>query len=153
MCGYKHGNFHTRVVTCVSVPPVWLSAASGRRGGHVDESRGLRVCERHFRLDGHQPRGPDERDGAAGAGQEGERPFSRRLVGAPAVSEVTLFPAASVFSRFSCLITVCPRYAEEPADWEKELQQELQEYEVVSESDNRDDQWDQEIEKMLQADS
>ncbi|KAF3833138.1 hypothetical protein F7725_026803 [Dissostichus mawsoni] len=41
---------------------------------------------------------------------------------------------------------------EETADWEKELQQELQEYEVVSESENRDEQWDQEIEKMLQAD-
>uniref|UniRef100_A0A3Q3KJF0 Synapse-associated protein 1 n=1 Tax=Monopterus albus TaxID=43700 RepID=A0A3Q3KJF0_MONAL len=40
----------------------------------------------------------------------------------------------------------------ESADWEKELQQELQEYEVVTESDNKDDQWDQEIEKMLQAD-
>ncbi|XP_041833323.1 synapse-associated protein 1 [Melanotaenia boesemani] len=40
----------------------------------------------------------------------------------------------------------------EPADWEKELQQELQEYEVVTELDNKDDQWDQEIEKMLQAD-
>uniref|UniRef100_A0A3P9L5D8 Synapse-associated protein 1 n=1 Tax=Oryzias latipes TaxID=8090 RepID=A0A3P9L5D8_ORYLA len=39
------------------------------------------------------------------------------------------------------------------ADWEKELQQELQEYEVVTESDNKDDQWDQEIEKMLQADN
>ncbi|XP_028258271.1 synapse-associated protein 1-like [Parambassis ranga] len=42
---------------------------------------------------------------------------------------------------------------EETADWEKELQQELQEYEVVTESDNKDDQWDQEIEKMLQADN
>lgn len=41
---------------------------------------------------------------------------------------------------------------DEAADWEKELQQELQEYEVVTESDNKDDQWDQEIEKMLQAD-
>lgn len=40
----------------------------------------------------------------------------------------------------------------EAADWEQELQQELQEYEVVAESDNKDDQWDQEIEKMLQAD-
>uniref|UniRef100_M4ACH3 Synapse-associated protein 1 n=1 Tax=Xiphophorus maculatus TaxID=8083 RepID=M4ACH3_XIPMA len=39
----------------------------------------------------------------------------------------------------------------EAADWEKELQQELQEYEVVTESDNKDDQWDQEIEKMLQS--
>jgi len=45
-----------------------------------------------------------------------------------------------------------PTPDEEPADWEKELQQELQEYEVVTEADNKDDQWDQEIEKMLQAD-
>ncbi|XP_048855043.1 synapse-associated protein 1 [Brienomyrus brachyistius] len=42
---------------------------------------------------------------------------------------------------------------EEPADWEKELQQELQEYEVVAESENRDETWDKEIEEMLQADS
>ncbi|XP_056269090.1 synapse-associated protein 1 [Pseudoliparis swirei] len=41
---------------------------------------------------------------------------------------------------------------DETPDWEKELQQELQEYEVVAEVDNKDDQWDQEIEKMLQAD-
>uniref|UniRef100_A0A1A8C4Z1 Synapse-associated protein 1 n=1 Tax=Nothobranchius kadleci TaxID=1051664 RepID=A0A1A8C4Z1_NOTKA len=40
---------------------------------------------------------------------------------------------------------------DDSADWEKELQQELQEYEVVTETDNRDDQWDQEIEKMLQS--
>ncbi|XP_039980660.1 synapse-associated protein 1-like isoform X2 [Xiphias gladius] len=45
-----------------------------------------------------------------------------------------------------------PSPDDEAADWEKELQQELQEYEVVTESDNKDDQWDQEIEKMLQAD-
>ncbi|XP_053172502.1 synapse-associated protein 1-like [Scomber japonicus] len=45
-----------------------------------------------------------------------------------------------------------PSPDEDSADWEKELQQELQEYEVVTESDNKDDQWDQEIEKMLQAD-
>ena len=48
------------------------------------------------------------------------------------------------------LLTPSPPPPEEPADWEKELQQELQEYEVVPESDNKDDQWDQEIEKMLQ---
>ncbi|XP_067117144.1 synapse-associated protein 1 isoform X3 [Osmerus mordax] len=41
---------------------------------------------------------------------------------------------------------------EECSDWEKELQQELQEYEVVAESDNKDDKWDQEIEDMLQGD-
>lgn len=45
-----------------------------------------------------------------------------------------------------------PSPDDESADWEKELQQELQEYEVVTESDNKDDQWDQEIEKMLEAD-
>ncbi|XP_068566804.1 synapse-associated protein 1 [Cebidichthys violaceus] len=45
-----------------------------------------------------------------------------------------------------------PSPDDETADWEKELQQELQEYEVVTEADNKDDQWDQEIEKMLQAD-
>ncbi|XP_034419525.1 synapse-associated protein 1 [Cyclopterus lumpus] len=45
-----------------------------------------------------------------------------------------------------------PSADDETADWEKELQQELQEYEVVTEVDNKDDQWDQEIEKMLQAD-
>ncbi|KAJ8351829.1 hypothetical protein SKAU_G00233050 [Synaphobranchus kaupii] len=42
---------------------------------------------------------------------------------------------------------------EETADWEKELQQELQEYEVVVESENRDDNWDKEIEEMLQENS
>ncbi|KAK7913186.1 hypothetical protein WMY93_013397 [Mugilogobius chulae] len=45
-----------------------------------------------------------------------------------------------------------PSPDDDSADWEKELQQELQEYEVVTESDNKDDQWDQEIEEMLQAD-
>uniref|UniRef100_H2ZW26 Synapse associated protein 1 n=1 Tax=Latimeria chalumnae TaxID=7897 RepID=H2ZW26_LATCH len=38
---------------------------------------------------------------------------------------------------------------EESADWEKELQQELQDYEVVTEK--RDENWDKEIEEMLQA--
>ncbi|KAK7129479.1 hypothetical protein R3I94_017633 [Phoxinus phoxinus] len=42
---------------------------------------------------------------------------------------------------------------EEAADWEKELQQELQEYEVVVDPENRDDNWDREIEEMLQDDS
>lgn len=41
---------------------------------------------------------------------------------------------------------------DETADWEKELQQELQEYEVVVDPENRDDNWDREIEEMLQAD-
>uniref|UniRef100_A0A493U2D0 Synapse-associated protein 1 n=1 Tax=Anas platyrhynchos platyrhynchos TaxID=8840 RepID=A0A493U2D0_ANAPP len=39
------------------------------------------------------------------------------------------------------------------ADWEKELQQELQEYEVVTESEKRDENWDKEIEEMLQEES
>ncbi|MBN3303054.1 SYAP1 protein, partial [Amia calva] len=45
-----------------------------------------------------------------------------------------------------------PAQEEETADWEKELQQELQEYEVVAEAENRDDNWDKEIEELLQAD-
>lgn len=56
------------------------------------------------------------------------------------------YSVQSSFSQFGPFF-----YADESADWEKELQQELQEYEVVTES-NKDDQWDQEIEKMLQAD-
>lgn len=44
-------------------------------------------------------------------------------------------------------------YLEEAADWEKELQQELQEYEVVAESEKRDENWDKEIEEMLQGEN
>lgn len=39
---------------------------------------------------------------------------------------------------------------EDSADWEKELQQELQEYEVVAEAEKKDENWDKEIEEMLQ---
>ncbi|XP_002194130.4 synapse-associated protein 1 [Taeniopygia guttata] len=42
---------------------------------------------------------------------------------------------------------------EETADWEKELQQELQEYEVVTDSEKRDENWDKEIEEMLQEEN
>lgn len=42
---------------------------------------------------------------------------------------------------------------DDSADWEKELQQELQEYEVVTESEKRDENWDKEIEKMLQEEN
>ncbi|XP_066106011.1 synapse-associated protein 1 [Saccopteryx bilineata] len=42
---------------------------------------------------------------------------------------------------------------EDTTDWEKELQQELQEYEVVTESEKRDENWDKEIEKLLQEDN
>ncbi|TSL61160.1 Synapse-associated protein 1 [Bagarius yarrelli] len=41
---------------------------------------------------------------------------------------------------------------EDASEWERELQRELQEYEVVAEADNRDENWDREIEEMLQAD-
>lgn len=43
--------------------------------------------------------------------------------------------------------------SEETADWERELQQELQEYEVLADDQNHDDGWDQEIEEMLKGDS
>nr|XP_046248521.1 synapse-associated protein 1-like [Scatophagus argus] len=39
------------------------------------------------------------------------------------------------------------------ADWERELQAELQEYDVLDDSENCDDNWDREIEEMLKEDS
>lgn len=38
---------------------------------------------------------------------------------------------------------------EETPDWERELQEELQEYNVLTDNENRDDNWDREIEEML----
>lgn len=37
------------------------------------------------------------------------------------------------------------------ADWERELQQELQDFEVVVETEKADENWDKEIEELLQA--
>lgn len=42
---------------------------------------------------------------------------------------------------------------EETPDWERELQEELQEYDVLADNENRDDNWDREIEDMLMEDS
>ncbi|KAK2835910.1 hypothetical protein Q5P01_016394 [Channa striata] len=42
---------------------------------------------------------------------------------------------------------------EESADWERELQEELQEYDVLADNENHDDVWDREIEEMLKGDS
>ena len=44
-------------------------------------------------------------------------------------------------------------FSEETADWERELQEELQEYDVLDDNENRDDNWDREIEEMLKEDS
>ncbi|XP_078115924.1 synapse-associated protein 1-like [Sander vitreus] len=41
----------------------------------------------------------------------------------------------------------------ETPDWERELQEELQEYDVLADNENRDDNWDKEIEEMLMEDS
>lgn len=41
----------------------------------------------------------------------------------------------------------------ETPDWERELQEELQEYEVLADNENHNDSWDQEIEEMLKEDS
>ncbi|KAM8889615.1 synapse-associated protein 1-like [Synchiropus picturatus] len=47
-----------------------------------------------------------------------------------------------------------PDTKDDIADWEKELQDELQEYDVVVDSnENHDDNWDKEIEEMLKEDS
>lgn len=42
---------------------------------------------------------------------------------------------------------------EDSADWEKELQEELQEYDVLPDTENCDDNWDREIEEMLKEDN
>ncbi|XP_044054642.1 synapse-associated protein 1-like [Siniperca chuatsi] len=43
---------------------------------------------------------------------------------------------------------------EETADWERELQEELQEYDMLADdNESRDDNWDREIEEMLKEDS
>lgn len=44
-------------------------------------------------------------------------------------------------------------FSEETSDWERELQEELQEYDVLDDNENRDDKWDREIEEMLKEDS
>ncbi|KAF1386182.1 hypothetical protein PFLUV_G00115500 [Perca fluviatilis] len=41
----------------------------------------------------------------------------------------------------------------ETPDWERELQEELQEYDMLADNENRDDNWDREIEEMLMEDS
>ncbi len=47
----------------------------------------------------------------------------------------------------------CCFLSEEAADWERELQEELQEYDVLADNENHDDDWDREIEEMLKEDS
>lgn len=38
-------------------------------------------------------------------------------------------------------------------DWERELQEELREYDVLADSETHDDNWDKEIEEMLKEES
>ncbi|AWP11385.1 putative synapse-associated protein 1 [Scophthalmus maximus] len=42
---------------------------------------------------------------------------------------------------------------EETPDWERELQEELKEYDVLADNENHDENWDREIEDMLKEDS
>lgn len=42
---------------------------------------------------------------------------------------------------------------EETADWERELQEELQQYDNCEDHDSQDDNWDREIEEMLKEES
>ncbi|NXW03967.1 SYAP1 protein, partial [Fregetta grallaria] len=59
----------------------------------------------------------------------------------------------TTFYIINLILTHLLSLVEETADWEKELQQELQEYEVVTESEKRDENWDKEIEEMLQEEN
>lgn len=43
--------------------------------------------------------------------------------------------------------------SEETADWERELQEELQQYDQCEDQYNPDDNWDREIEEMLKEES
>ncbi|KAA8589696.1 hypothetical protein FQN60_013061 [Etheostoma spectabile] len=51
------------------------------------------------------------------------------------------------------LVLLPSTHQAETPDWERELQEELQEYDVLADNDNRDDNWDREIEEMLMEDS
>lgn len=51
------------------------------------------------------------------------------------------------FFLFVCL------FSEEMPDWERELQEELREYDVLADSETHDDNWDKEIEEMLKEES
>lgn len=42
---------------------------------------------------------------------------------------------------------------EETADWERELQEELQQYDACEDGDSQDEDWDREIEEMLKEES
>ena len=42
---------------------------------------------------------------------------------------------------------------EEAADWERELQEELQQYDDCEDHDSQNDNWDREIEEMLKEES
>lgn len=42
---------------------------------------------------------------------------------------------------------------EKTTDWERELQEELQEYDILADTENHDENWDKEIEEMLKGDS
>lgn len=61
------------------------------------------------------------------------------------IVQTTVMNSESFFSHLFLL--------EDSVDWEKELQQELQEYEVVAESEKRDENWDKEIEEMLKEEN
>lgn len=58
-----------------------------------------------------------------------------------------------------CTVCVCELsvfsflFSEEMPDWERELQEELQEYDVLADSETHDDNWDKEIEEMLKEES
>ena len=48
---------------------------------------------------------------------------------------------------------ICFFFSDETAYWERELQEELQEYNVLADNENHDDNWEREIEDMLKEDS
>lgn len=59
---------------------------------------------------------------------------------------IFVFSAATIYL---CLLV----FSEETAEWERELQEELQEYDVLADNEHHDDNWDKEIEDMLKEEN
>lgn len=115
----------------------------------LHQSAAVWICKWYFWLLWDQQGRPVQRDARAGSGQEG-KPKSRAgwvlwlnwdIVLCVCVCEL------SVFFLFVCL------FSEEMPDWERELQEELREYDVLADSETHDDNWDKEIEEMLKEES
>lgn len=82
-----------------------------------------------------------QRNGAAGSGQAGRAKHARGWV----LVELGYHWTEQSDTTFLFVLL----FSEETADWERELQEELQEYDVLADNEHHDDNWDKELEDML----